>query len=117
MAEHESEPTGKAAPSGAQTLTEADVRQVAKLARLKLTDEEVHEYTDQLSAIMGYIAKLNELDVDGVEPMAHAMDMSNVLREDVEQPGMPRDLALREAPEADDAFFIVPKVLGDGGGA
>ena len=98
-------------------ITEDDVRHVAKLSRLRLSDEEIHHFTDQLEAVLGYISKLNELDVDGVEPMAHAMDMCNVRREDVEQDGIAVEDALKNAPAKDDVFFKVPKVLGDGSGA
>ncbi|QQE11557.1 Asp-tRNA(Asn)/Glu-tRNA(Gln) amidotransferase subunit GatC [Planctomycetota bacterium] len=100
-----------------QKITEDDVRHVAKLSRLRLDDQEIHHFTEQLEAVLGYISKLNELDVEGVEPMAHAMDMSNVLREDKEVDGIAVDDALKNAPARDGAYFEVPKVLGDGSGA
>lgn len=101
----------------AQPISEDDVRHVAKLARLTLTDEQVHHFTDQLGSILGYIAQLGELDVEGVEPLAHPLDLVNVLREDIAQPGDDRDAMLQNAPDRQDAYFKVPKVLGDGGGA
>lgn len=101
----------------ANPITDADVKHVAQLSRLKLTDEEVTQYTEQLGRVLGYIDKLSELDVEGVEPMAHALDMSNVLREDEPVDGMPVDKALATAPAADPPFFKVPKVLGEGSGA
>ncbi|MCC6578947.1 MAG: Asp-tRNA(Asn)/Glu-tRNA(Gln) amidotransferase subunit GatC [Phycisphaeraceae bacterium] len=100
-----------------QSITEQDVRHVARLSRLKLSDEEVRHFTQQLGNVMQYIAKLSELDVTNVEPMAHALDMSNVLREDEPQPGMDVDLALANAPDRSTPFFKVPKVLGEGSGA
>ena len=100
-----------------EPISQDDVRHVAKLSRLKLDDAQTEHFTEQLGAILGYISKLNELDVDDVEPLAHPLDLVNVLRDDVEQPGMPNDLALHTAPDAGDGFFKVPKVLGDGGGA
>ena len=103
-----------------QPISEDDVRKVAKLARLTLTDEEVHHFTDQLAAVLGYIGKISELDVEGVEPMAHPLDLTNVFREDVEDkdnPAHSRDALLANAPDRAEAFFKVPKVLGDGGGA
>jgi aspartyl-tRNA(Asn)/glutamyl-tRNA(Gln) amidotransferase subunit C len=104
-----------------ERITEADVRHVAKLSRLRLTDDEVHTYTEQLGNVLGYIAKINELDLEGVEPLTHAMDLANVLREDVEHPGLPVERVLENAPGkefyGDVGFFAVPKVLGDGGGA
>lgn len=101
----------------ANPITDADVRHVAQLSRLKLSDEQIAEYTQQLGRVLGYIDKLSELDVEGVKPMAHALDMSNVLREDVPVEGMPVDKALATAPAADPPFFKVPKVLGEGSGA
>ncbi|MEM1445281.1 MAG: Asp-tRNA(Asn)/Glu-tRNA(Gln) amidotransferase subunit GatC [Planctomycetota bacterium] len=98
-------------------ITEADVRHVAKLARLELTNEQVHHFTDQLGAVLGYIGQLSEVNIDGVEPLAHPLDLVNVLREDVPASGSDRDLMLQNAPDRQDAFFKVPKVLGDGGGA
>ena len=101
----------------AHPITEDDVRQVAKLGRLELTDEQVHHFTGQLAAVLGYVGKLNELDLEGVEPLYHPGDQHSVTRPDVEQPGLERDAALSNAPDAQDGFFKVPKVLGDGGGA
>lgn len=101
----------------AGTLTDQQVRHVARLSRLKLTDEQIHYFAQQLSAVLGYIDKLNELDVQGIEPMAHPTDMTNKLRPDVPSQPMPTDLALANAPASDPPFFKVPKVLGDGGGA
>lgn len=98
-------------------ITEEDVRRVAKLSRLRLSEEQTRHFAGQLSHVLDYIAKLNELDVTGVEPMAHAGDVVNVLREDVEKPGMEIEAVLRNAPERMDAFFQVPKVIGEGSGA
>lgn len=100
-----------------EPISEADVRKVAKLARLRLDDTQLAHFTGQLGAILEYISKLNELDVADVEPMAHPLDLVNVLREDTEVPGMPRDAALDNAPDAGDGFFKVPKVLGDADGS
>ncbi|MCE9592073.1 MAG: Asp-tRNA(Asn)/Glu-tRNA(Gln) amidotransferase subunit GatC [Planctomycetes bacterium] len=100
-----------------QKLTEQEVRHVAKLGRLRLGDHEVRQMTDKLSAVLDYVSKLNELDVSNVEPMAHAMDMANVLRDDVERPGLSIDLVLANAPEQSPPFIKVPKVIDDGGGA
>ncbi|XAM00030.1 Asp-tRNA(Asn)/Glu-tRNA(Gln) amidotransferase subunit GatC [Phycisphaeraceae bacterium D3-23] len=98
-------------------ISEDDVRHAAKLSRLALTDGQVHQYTDQLANILGYIQKLNELDIAGIEPMPHALDQHNVLRDDNETPGLDPDDALANAPDREGPFFKVPKVLGDGGGA
>ena len=98
-------------------LTEEDVRRVAVLSRLSLSDEEIEHFTHQLSSVLDYMAKLNELDVDGVEPMGHAIDMSNVMREDVPQQGLTVNAVLANAPDRSPPFFKVPKVLGDASGA
>ena len=84
---------------------------------MELNDEEIEHFGEQLSNVLDYISKLSELDVEGVEPMAHALDVTNVLREDEPVNGMPRDAALMNAPEQADGFFLVPKVLGEGSGA
>jgi len=87
------------------------VENVAKLARLQLTPEELDRYGKQLGAILDYIAKLEKLDVQGLEPLAQAVDMDNVFREDVVRPSLPRDAALQNAPEKNGDFFIVPKIV------
>jgi aspartyl-tRNA(Asn)/glutamyl-tRNA(Gln) amidotransferase subunit C len=70
-----------------------------------------------LSNVLDYISKLTELDVEGVEPMAHPMDVTNVLREDEPVAGMAVEAVLANAPESDPPFFKAPKVLGDGSSA
>jgi len=102
-----SEPTGS-------RITEDDVRKVAKLSRLRLSDAEVTHFTGQLGDILGYVSKLEELDVEGVEPMAHPLDLTNVLRDDRERAGLSVDDALANAPAAEPPYFRVPKVLGGG---
>lgn len=101
----------------AEQLSKDDVIHVAKLSRLRLTDEEIEHFGEQLSNVLGYMSKLSELDVEGVEPMAHALDVTNVLREDVPTEGMPTDEALANAPHQANGFFRVPKILGEGSGA
>jgi len=98
-------------------ITEADVRHVAKLARLNLDDEHVTTMTRQLDHVLDYVAKLEELDVDGVEPMAHAGDVTDALRADEPRAGLTPEQALANAPDSDPPFFKVPKVLGEGPGA
>lgn len=100
-----------------QKLTDDEVRHVAKLSRLRLNDDEIHAYAEQLSNVLAYVSKLNELDVEGVEPMAHGADVTNVMRDDVPQAGLQVDVALHNAPDQWPPFFKVPKVLGDGSSA
>ena len=97
-----------------QRLTDDEVRKVAKLARLELSEEEIHHFAGQLSKVLDYVSKLSELDVEGVEPMVHAMETSNVLREDEARDGMPVEDALKNAPEPEPPFIAVPKVIDDG---
>jgi aspartyl-tRNA(Asn)/glutamyl-tRNA(Gln) amidotransferase subunit C len=99
-------------------LDAAEVRKVAKLGRLKLAEADVQRYATQLTAILGYVAQLKEVDVTGVEPMAHPLPLKNVLREDKVTPALPVEEVLANAPAREGAFFAVPKVLdtGMGGG-
>jgi aspartyl-tRNA(Asn)/glutamyl-tRNA(Gln) amidotransferase subunit C len=88
------------------------VRQVAKLARLAPTDAQLQRFVSQLEPILEYVAKIGQADISNVEPMAHAVPLANVLRDDVVQPGLPLDKVLQNAPDTDGAFFKVPKVIG-----
>lgn len=99
--------------SDREPLTLEEVRHVAKLARLRLGDSQLETYRAQLGSILDYIAKLNELDVAGVEPMAHPMDLVNRLDEDEVLPSMPTEDLLRNAPAVEDRYLAVPKVLAD----
>ena len=87
------------------------VEHVAKLSRLQLSGEELDRYGQQLGAILDYIAKLEKLDVAGLEPLAQAVETSNVFRDDVPRPSLDRGAALRNAPEKTGDFFIVPKII------
>lgn len=92
-------------------IDQAEVRKVAKLSRLDLSEEEIEEFTGQLSAILDYVAKMNELDTTGVEPLAHCLPISNVFREDVVKKSLGTEKTLANAPQRDGAFFKVPKIL------
>jgi aspartyl-tRNA(Asn)/glutamyl-tRNA(Gln) amidotransferase subunit C len=99
-------------------ITPEEVRHVAVLARLDLTDEQIRRLGGQLGSILTYVAKIGQVDMTGVEPMAHALPLHNVLREDVVEPSLPLEEVLKNAPETDGPFFKVPKVIGgdDAGG-
>ena len=92
-------------------LAPEDVRKVASLARLKLSDDEIAEFSEQLGNVLDYVEVLNELDVSDVEPMAHAAEVTNVLRNDATTDSLPRDNALANAPRSDGQFFLVPQIL------
>jgi aspartyl-tRNA(Asn)/glutamyl-tRNA(Gln) amidotransferase subunit C len=89
-----------------------DVERVSLLARLKLSPAEVQRMTTQLTAIVGYIDQLSQLNTDNVEPMAHAVPLANVFADDVVQPSLPREAALASAPKHDEECYLVPPVLG-----
>jgi aspartyl-tRNA(Asn)/glutamyl-tRNA(Gln) amidotransferase subunit C len=84
---------------------------VANLARIELTAEEKSRFASQLGDVLAYIAQLNEVDVSRVEPTAHAFPVVNVWAADVPQPGLSVEEALRNAPQARDNMFVVPKVV------
>lgn len=92
-------------------ISQKDVEHVARLARLTVAPEELEALTGQMDAILGYVEKLNELDTEGIEPMAHAVPMSNAFREDEIKPAMGIERALKNAPVAGDECFTVPKII------
>jgi len=94
-----------------QSIAEATVRHVAHLARLTLTDDEVEQFTSQLAEILAYVRKLSELDTDDVPPTSHALSIKNVFRDDMIEPSRPPGETLHGAPDSQDGFFRVPKVL------
>jgi aspartyl-tRNA(Asn)/glutamyl-tRNA(Gln) amidotransferase subunit C len=96
-----------------QQISLDDVRTVAKLARLALSESQMQSLTPQLGSILQYVAKVSEADTSGVEPMAHALPLHNVLRDDAAEPSLPLEKVLQNAPETDGPFFKVPKVIGD----
>jgi len=87
------------------------IEQVANLSRIKLTDSEKNVFREQLTDILGYIEKLNELDTDDVQPMAYATSIKNVFREDQQESSFPRQKILELSPSSVNGFFKVPKVL------
>ena len=97
-------------------IDQAQVKKVAKLSRLQLSKAEVEEFTHQLSAILDYVEKLNELDTTNVEPLAHCLPITNVLREDCVKESLGTEKTLANAPQRDGDFFKVPKILDDSSG-
>jgi aspartyl-tRNA(Asn)/glutamyl-tRNA(Gln) amidotransferase subunit C len=94
-------------------LTREEVEKVSLLGRLLLTEEELDRMTEQLGAILQYMELLGELDTTAVEPMAHAMEISNVYRPDGVEPSLDREAALANAPHRDAECYLVPAVLGE----
>lgn len=92
-------------------VTKEEVLKIAELAKLKIPEDKIERYTEDLNSILGYMEKLNELDVSDVEPLLHPLDGSNVFREDELRPSVSTEEALRNAPERTDSHFKVPKVI------
>ncbi len=92
-------------------MTTDEVAKVALLARLRLNDQERQRYAEQLSLILEFIAQLGELDTEGVEPLAHGVDRTNVFREDKAYPALDREKALANATKRSMQGFLVPAVL------
>lgn len=97
------------------SLSESEVRHVALLARLALTDEQVNTLREELNSILGHIDTIQQLDLADVVPMTHAIPLVNSTRADVVKPCLSRDLALKNAPEAEAGAFVIPQIVGPGG--
>ena len=91
-------------------ITKDDVKHVAKLARLTLTEEEIDKYSEQLGNILKYVEQMNEVDTTGIEPMPHAIPITNVMREDVVKYEQNKEELMKNAPYEEDGFFRVPKI-------
>ncbi len=94
-------------------ISREEVEKVSLLGRLRLSEEELDKMTAQLGQILGYMELLGELDTEQVEPMAHALDVSDVFRGDEVQPSLERQQALANAPSRDKECYLVPAVLGE----
>ena len=92
-------------------LSKQEVQKVAKLARLQLSDAEIEEFTGQLGSILEYVEKMNELDTENVEPLAHCLPVHNVFRNDEVKESLGPEKTLSNAPDSDGEFFKVPKIL------
>jgi aspartyl-tRNA(Asn)/glutamyl-tRNA(Gln) amidotransferase subunit C len=92
-------------------ITMKEVEHVARLARLELTDEEKERMRAQLDSILTYIDKLNELDTSAVEPTSHVLPMMNIFRDDEVRPSLSQEETLANAPDRQDLFFRVPRIL------
>lgn len=94
-----------------EKITREEVRHVADLARLELSEQEESRMTEQMNQILGYMDQLNELNTEGVSPITHAIELRNVFREDEVRESLPREQALANAPQSDGVNFLVPKVI------
>jgi aspartyl-tRNA(Asn)/glutamyl-tRNA(Gln) amidotransferase subunit C len=94
-------------------ISKDQVKYVANLARLAITEDEAEKFTKQLDAIITFAEQLNELDTENVEPTSHVLEIKNVLREDISKEGLPREEVLKNAPEEQDGQLKVPAILGE----
>jgi aspartyl-tRNA(Asn)/glutamyl-tRNA(Gln) amidotransferase subunit C len=92
-------------------IDKSQVKKVAKLARLELSEAEIEEFAGQLNAIIDYVERMNKLNTEGVEPMAHCLPVNNVFRDDVIKESLGTEKTLVNAPQSDGPFFKVPKIL------
>ena len=96
-------------------ISKEQVRHVALLARLELSDEQVEQIGGDLNSILEHIDQIRQLDLEGVEPTAHPLDVVNTTRPDVIKPGLSQDDALKNAPQAENGSFVIPQIVGPGG--
>jgi aspartyl-tRNA(Asn)/glutamyl-tRNA(Gln) amidotransferase subunit C len=94
-------------------LTAKDVARLGELARIRLTDEELAHLAPQLDVILSAVARVQEVATADVPPTSHALDLTNVFREDVVTPSLPREAVLAAAPAVEDDRFRVPRILGE----
>lgn len=92
-------------------ISKEEVEKVAKLARLEITEAEKAPFREQLSSILSYVEQLKGFDTEGVEPTATVLEQTNVFREDRVRPSLPAEQALANAPEQQENFFVVPRIL------
>ncbi|MFH0771448.1 MAG: Asp-tRNA(Asn)/Glu-tRNA(Gln) amidotransferase subunit GatC [Candidatus Omnitrophota bacterium] len=97
------------------SIKEDKIRYLSRLARIKLSEEEAGLFSRQLDDILAYVEKLNELDVTGVLPMSHPHSAANFYRQDEITQSLPREAALKNAPQEKNGFFKVPKIIEDQG--
>ncbi len=92
-------------------ITLKDVEHMASLAKLRLKENEKEGYINRLNAFLAYIEALQELNTSGIPPTTHALPLENVFREDIERPCLPREKALANAPDSNEGYFHIPKIL------
>ena len=96
-----------------QKIDKTQAKKVAKLSRLDLSENEIEEFSAQLNAILEYVEKMNELNTDDVQPLAHCLPVSNCFRDDIVKESLGTEKTLSNAPQTDNEFFKVPKILDD----
>jgi aspartyl-tRNA(Asn)/glutamyl-tRNA(Gln) amidotransferase subunit C len=97
------------------TFTSSDVAKLAELARLALSPEELEKFAAQIGDIFDYFEQMQALDTEGVAPIVHPLELTNVMREDIAAESLPQDVALSNAHRREDGSFVVPQIFGDEG--
>lgn len=97
------------------TFTQSDVAKLAELARLALTPEELERFAVQIGDIFAYFQEMQAIDTEGVAPIVHPLELTNVMREDIAGESLPQDVALSNAHRSEDGCFVVPQIFGDEG--
>tara|TARA_B100001250_G_C19722670_1_gene754559 strand:+ start:247 stop:552 length:306 start_codon:yes stop_codon:yes gene_type:complete len=92
-------------------ISSKEVKKIAKLAKLKLTDDEITLYSSQMSQIINYISQLNEVDTSNIDPLSNVIDNNNVIREDKIKESLDKSISLKNAPQSDGEFILVPKII------
>ena len=92
-------------------ISKEQVKHVADLARIALTEEEIEKFAIQLDSIISYAEQLNELNTEDVDPTSHVLELENVMREDIPEEGLPQELVLKNAPESQDGQIKVPPII------
>lgn len=92
-------------------ITVEDVKHIARLSRLSMSDSEIEIFSGQLSSIIEYVEQLNSLDTGNIEPTSHLIPLKNVMRDDIPAASLPVEDALRNAPDSTEKFYSVPKII------
>ncbi|MDI6728463.1 MAG: Asp-tRNA(Asn)/Glu-tRNA(Gln) amidotransferase subunit GatC [Thermodesulfovibrionales bacterium] len=92
-------------------ITSEDVKHIASLSRLSMSDNEIDIFSGQLSSIIEYVEQLNSLDTGNIEPTSHIIPLNNVMRDDIPAASLPVEDALKNAPDSTEKFYRVPKII------
>jgi len=92
-------------------ISSKEVKKIAKLAKLELTDNEINLYSSQMSQIINYFSQLNKVDTSDIEPLSNVIDINNVVREDKIEKSLDKSISLKNAPQSDEEFILVPKII------
>ncbi|OGL41296.1 MAG: asparaginyl/glutamyl-tRNA amidotransferase subunit C [Candidatus Schekmanbacteria bacterium RIFCSPHIGHO2_02_FULL_38_11] len=92
-------------------ISKEEVKHIAKLARIEFSEDEINRFTEQLSTILNYVSKLDELNTEDIVPTSHVIDLKNCFRDDEIKSSLPVEESLRNAPQREKFFFKVPKII------